>query len=215
MNPKPMKRRPNRNGADVRAMTETTTTTATGRRGREATDRVCVGTVTGARGLKGEVRIRSFTAEPEDVVAYGPVSDKAGKRRFDIHITGRVKGALVARIAGVGDRDAAEALKGTELYVPRSALPEPEVGTYYHADLLGLRVETEDGAELGRVKAVHNFGAGDLLEVAGKGSHGAMLPFTAGVVTVDLRKGLITVAPPAGLLAGDGDDAQGKQPGKG
>jgi len=193
----------------VRAMTGTATTTATGRRGRDAADRVCVGAVAGARGLKGEVRIKSFTAEPEDVAAYGPVSDKAGKRRFEIVVTGRVKGALIARIKGVDDRDAAEALKGTQLYVPRSALPEPEAGTYYHADLVGLRVETGDGADLGVVKAVHNFGAGDMLEVAGKGSRGAMLPFRAGVVTaVDLSAGRITVTPPPGLLAGDDEEKE-------
>lgn len=187
----------------MRAMTGTATTTATGRRGRDAADRVCVGAITGARGLKGEVRIKSFTAEPEDVAAYGPVSDKAGRRGFEIVIIGRVKGALVARIKGVDDRDAAEALKGTELYVLRSALPEPEAGAYYHADLKGLKVETRDGAALGSVKAVHNFGAGDVLEVAGGTGRGFMVPFAAGVVSVDLESGRITVTPPAGLLAGD------------
>jgi len=192
-------------------------TTAAGR-GRDAAGpglggRVCVGAITGARGLKGEVRIKSFTAEPEDVVAYGPVSDKAGRRRFDIRITGRAKGTLVARLAGVDDRDAAEALKGTELYVPRAALPAPEAGAYYHADLVGLRVATADGAELGTVKAVHNFGAGDVIELTGKDSPGAMLPFAAGMVTVDLNAGRITVTPPAGLLIGndDSDDAGDKE----
>lgn len=188
-------------------MTETARTTATGRSGRTAAARVCVGTVTGARGLKGEVRIKSFTADPEAIAAYGPVSDKAGKRRFAIRVTGRIKGALIARLDGIDDRDAAEALKGTELYVQRSALPAPEAGTYYHADLVGLRVETADGSGLGIVKAVHNFGAGDVLELAGKHALGVMVPFTDAVVTaVDLNAGRIMIAPPPGLLGGDGEE---------
>jgi 16S rRNA processing protein RimM len=181
------------------------------RRGRDKSTRVCVGAITGARGLKGEVKIKSFTAEPEDVAAYGPVSDKAGKRRFAIRLTGRTKGALVARLDGVDDRDAAEALKGTELYVARSALPKPDVGSYYRADLEGLKVETADGRALGTVKAVHNFGAGDVLELAGGAGHGLMVPFAAGVVSVDLDTGRITVAPPAGLLSGDGEGEAGKK----
>jgi len=186
------------------AMTGAATAMPAERRGRDKSDRVCVGAVTGARGLKGEVKIKSFTAAPEDVAAYGPLSDKSGKRRFAIRVTGRVKGALIARVKGVDDRDAAEALKGTELYVPRSALPEPEAGAYYHADLEGLTVETADGRALGTVKAVHNFGAGDVLEVAGGAGRGLMVPFRAGVVSVDLAAGRITVAPPAGLFPGDG-----------
>ncbi len=196
------------------AMTGTARATATGRRGRDAggpdsDDRVCVGAVTGARGLKGEVRIKSFTAAPEDVAAYGPVTDKSGKRRFVLRVTGRVKGALIARLDGVDDRDAAEALKGTELYVPRSALPEPDAGTWYHADLVGLRVESADGATLGTVKAVHNFGAGDVLEVTGRALSGVMLPFTDAVVkAVDLGGGRIAVTPPAGLLAEGGGEEE-------
>lgn len=190
-------------------MTKTAGTKATTRGASDAAGRVCVGAVVGARGLKGEVRIKSFTADPEAVAAYGPVTDKAGGRRFVVRVTGRVKGALIAKFDGVEDRDAAEALKGTELYVPRSALPEAGAGTFYHADLVGLGVTTADGEDLGTVKAVHNFGAGDVLETTGKGAPGAMLPFTATVVTsVDLEAGRITVAPPPVLSAGDGGEKE-------
>lgn len=191
-------------------MTKTArTTTAKARRDDAAAGRVCVGAVTGARGLKGEVRIKSFTADPEAIAAYGPVTDKAGGRRFVLRVTGRVKGALIARLDGVEDRDAAEALKGTELYVPRSALPETDASTFYHADLVGLSVTTADGDDLGTVKAVHNFGAGDVLETTGKGAPGAMLPFTDTVVTsVDLEAGRITVTPPPVLSAGDGNEKE-------
>jgi 16S rRNA processing protein RimM len=162
--------------------------------------RVCVGAVTGARGLKGEVRIKSFTAEPEDVAAYGPVMDKSGKRTFRVRVTGRARDQVIARIEGVDDRDAAEALKGTGLYVLRSALPEAEAGTYYHADLIGIEVQTGAGERLGKVKAVHNFGAGDVIEVAATG-RSVMVPFTDKVVTaVNVTKGLIVVDPPKGLL---------------
>lgn len=171
---------------------------------------VCVGAVTGARGLKGDVRIKSFTADPGDVAAYGPVTDETGERSFGIRVTGRSKDQLIARIDGIEDRDAAEALKGTELYVPRSALPETEAGTYYHADLVGLGVETGGGRALGRIKAVHNFGAGDVIEVVADEGRGVMVPFNDRVVTaVDLKNRRVVIEPPKGLLDGGDDDGGG------
>jgi 16S rRNA processing protein RimM len=173
---------------------------------------VCVGVVTGARGLKGEVRIRSFTAEPADIVAYGPVWDKAGERSFRMRITGQSKGQIVANVEGIADRDDAEALKGQELYVPRDALPEPEDEEYYHVDLLGLRAElAEDpsgtGGFLGRVRGVHDFGAGSMIEVDGGPAGVLVVPFTrVAVPVVDVAGGRIVIAPLPGLLGPVSED---------
>lgn len=176
-------------------------------------ERVCIGAIAGVRGLKGEVRIKSFTANPDDIAAYGPVSTEDGERTYRINVTARVKGLIIARLDGIEDRDAAEALKGTRLYVPKSVLPEPDDGDFYHADLIGLKAETEDGETLGTVKAVHNFGAGDIIEIAaepggapGEGKEDLMVPFTLGMVPeVDLSEGRIVVAPPD-VLEADGDN---------
>ena len=173
---------------------------------------VCVGVVTGARGLKGEVRIRSFTAEPADIVAYGPVWDKTGERSFGLRITGQSKGQIVATVQGIANRNAAEALKGQELYVPRDALPEPEDEEFYHVDLLGLRAElTEDpsatGEFLGRVRGVHDFGAGSMIEVDGGPAGVLVVPFTrAAVPVVDVAGGRIVIAPLPGLLGPASED---------
>jgi 16S rRNA processing protein RimM len=158
--------------------------------------RVCLGVITGAHGVRGLVRVKSFAETPEDVAAYGPLSDEEGARAFTLTLTGRSKGALLARIEGVDDRDRAQALKGTRLYAPRAALPPPaEPETYYHADLLGLAVEDRAGRSLGRVAAVHNFGAGDILELDGGGAR--LVPFTRRAVpVVDLEGGRLVVDPP-------------------
>ena len=159
--------------------------------------RVLLGVIVGAHGLRGQVRIRSFTAEPEDVAAYGPLWDGEGARSFALRITGRSSGALIGSIEGVESRDSAEALKGTELYVARARLPEPSADEFYHADLVGLKVEDESGATLGTVKAVHDHGAGPFVEVAsGNDGETRLLPFTrAGVPIVDLAAGRLVVAP--------------------
>lgn len=175
-------------------------------------DRVCIGAIAGARGLKGEVRIKSFTANPDDVAAYGPVSTDDGATSYRINVTAHAKGLVIARLDGIADRDAAEALKGARLYVPKDVLPATGDGDYYHADLVGLRAETEDGEPLGTVKAVHNFGAGDILEIAGGGGEdkdGLMVTFTADTVpVVDLEKGRIVVRPPPVLEAPGEDDGE-------
>jgi 16S rRNA processing protein RimM len=163
--------------------------------------RVCLGAVTGAHGVRGLVRVKAFTAEPADIAAYGPVEDEAGTRRFALEVVGAAKGVVLVRVPGVADRDAAERLKGLRLYVPRAALPEPEEEEYYHADLLGLRVELTDGSEFGRVRAVHDFGAGDSIEVVRADGGTVMVPFTrAAVPVVDLADGRLVVDPPEGLL---------------
>ena len=107
--------------------------------------RVCVGVVTGAHGVRGAVRLKSFTAEPEDVAGYGPLEDERGERRFALRLIGHAKGVLIAAISGIEDRDRAEALRGSRLYLPRSALPPPEEEEYYHTDLIGLDAMLADG----------------------------------------------------------------------
>ncbi len=163
-------------------------------------DRVCLGAVTGAHGIRGLVKVKPFTENPEDVAAYGPVEDESGARRFKLAVSGQHKETVIVQVEGVADRDSAEALRGTRFYVPRSALPEPEDGAYYHADLIGLAVVTVSGEALGRVTAMHDFGAGDLIEYVSVDGASRMLPFTeATVPEVDLAGRRLVVDPPEGL----------------
>ena len=164
--------------------------------------RVVVAAVAGAFGVRGEVRLKSFTAEPEAVAGYGPLTDEAG-RSYELSGLRPVKGGFSVRLSGVATREQADALRGTRLSAPRDALPSLPDDEFYHADLLGLTVADTGGAVIGRVKAVLDHGAGDLLEVAradgGKGT--VLVPFTAAVVpTVDLTAGRIVIDPPDGLL---------------
>ena len=157
---------------------------------------VCLGVITGVHGVRGLVKVKSFTEVPEDVAAYGPLTDEDGERVLTLTVTGRSKDALLVRFEGVADRDQAQALKGTRLYVARDVLPAlDEEQTYYHADLLGLAAEDRDGHPLGRVAAVHNFGAGDILELDGEGRR--LVPFTRQAVpVVDLEGGRLVVELP-------------------
>lgn len=179
-------------------------------------DRVLVGIVLGAQGVRGRVRVKTFTEQPQAIAAYGALSDETGARRFVLRHIGDSRGAALAEIDGVADRDAAEALKGLRLYADRSALPPPEPGEFYHADLIGLRVVEEGGAVLGTVKVVFDFGAGPLLEVALAGRRGtAMLPFTDAVVPkVDLAAGELLAVPPPGLLEPPGPRDDGEREGQ-
>jgi 16S rRNA processing protein RimM len=162
---------------------------------------VCVGVVTGPHGVGGAVRIKSFTARPEDIAAYGPLADESGTQRLDLRLVGAAKGVLIGRLFGVEDRNRAEALRGLRLYLPRAALPPPEEEEYYHADLIGLDAVRADGTPIGRVRAVHDFGAGDTLEIARNGAPPAMVPFTRAVVpAVEIEAGRLVVEPPPGLL---------------
>ncbi|MEM7498439.1 MAG: ribosome maturation factor RimM [Pseudomonadota bacterium] len=158
---------------------------------------VCVGAIAGAFGVQGEVRLKSFCAVAEDVAAYGPVTSEDGARQFKIRITRPVKGGLAARLTGVATREEAEALKGVRLHVARTRLPRLPDDEFYHADLIGLAVQDTGGAPLGRVHAIHDHGAGDVLEVRGEGP-ALLLPFTRWAVpTVDLAAGLLVADPPA------------------
>jgi 16S rRNA processing protein RimM len=165
-------------------------------------DRVCVGAIAGAFGVRGEVRLKSFCAVAEDVAAYGALTTEDGNRSFEVRLTGTVKGGLSARLSGIATKEQADALRGTRLYAPRDALPALPDDEFYHADLIGLVAYDTGGAELGRVAAVLNHGAGDLLELRGKGVKGsALVPFTRAIVpTVDLAAGRLIVDPPEGLL---------------
>ncbi len=147
------------------------------------------------------MRIKSFTARPEDVAAYGPLADQTGCRHLELRLIGAAKGVLIARLPGVEDRNRAEELRGLRLYLPRAALPPPAEDEYYHADLIGLAAVLGDGTPLGQVRAVHDFGAGDTLEIARPGAPPAMVPFTRAVVPiVDLEAGRLVVEPPPGLI---------------
>ncbi|MEE4120880.1 MAG: ribosome maturation factor RimM [Paracoccaceae bacterium] len=166
------------------------------------TGRVCVGAIAGAFGVRGEVRLKSFCAEPESISAYGPLATEDGARRFEVTLIQPVKAGFAARLSGVNSKEAADALRGTRLYADRAALPPPEDGEYYHADLIGLEVRDTGGHLLGTVRAIHDHGAGDLLEIHGPGlKQTVLLPFThEAVPTVDIAGGRIVADPPEGLF---------------
>ena len=165
-------------------------------------DRVCVGAIAGSYGVKGEVRLKSFCAEPEAIAGYGPLSTEDGARRFDVELTGVIKNGFSARLTGISSKEAADALRGVTLFVARDKLPATGDDEYYHADLIGLAVADTGGTTLGRVKAVLNHGAGDILEIDRPGGGASvLLPFTlAAVPTVDLAGGRIVADPPEGLF---------------
>jgi 16S rRNA processing protein RimM len=162
---------------------------------------LCLGIITGAHGIAGQVRVKSFTAEPEAIAHYGVLRDEAGTPRFELDLVGASKGVLIARLKGVSDRNAAESLKGTRLYVRRGDLPEPEADEFYHADLIGLEARLADGAVLGKVAAVHDFGAGASIEIEDAAGKSVMVPFTlAAVPSIDIEGGWLKIVPPAGLF---------------
>ena len=170
---------------------------------------VLVGVVAGARGLRGEVRIRSLTGDPADIAAYGPLSDETGGAPLSVRVTGRSRDQVVVRVDGVEDRTAAEALKGRRLFVPRTAFPDAGEEEYYHVDLIGLRAERGSGESLGTVRAVHDFGAGDVLEIAANGGKALMVPFTrAAVPAIDTAAGRLIVEPPPELPVSDEEDGE-------
>jgi 16S rRNA processing protein RimM len=170
--------------------------------------RVCLGVVGAPHGVRGAVRIKSFTDEPEAIARYGALEDEAGERKFTLRVVGAAKGdgMLIATLSGVADRDRAEALRGLRLYLPRAALPPTDEDEFYYADLIGLGAALQDGTPVGTVIAVHDFGAGDMLEIAREGSAGhrgqpVLVPFTrAAVPVVDVAGRRVVIDPPEGLL---------------
>ncbi len=176
-------------------------------------DLVFVGVVTGARGLKGELRVKTFTAEPDTLFDYGPLYNEDGSQTFGGKITGHAKGQLLARFDGIGDRTGADSLKGVKLFVPRDVLPKLDEDEFYYADLIGLKAELMDGTPFGTIHWVFDAGAGVSLEVnTAEGS--VLVPFTKSAVpVVDTTEGKVVIDPPDGLLEPPGpeasDDANG------
>lgn len=163
-------------------------------------NRICVARIGAAHGVRGEVKLWSFTEDPAAVAQYGPLETQDGTRCFEIEALRAAKDHFVARIAGVNDRDAAEKLRNIELYIPRARLPKiEETDTFYHADLVGLDAVTPEGARVGTVHALHNFGAGDIIEIApAEGGDPLMLPFNETTVPkIDVAARQIVVVPPA------------------
>ena len=170
-------------------------------------NRVLVAQIGAAHGLRGEVRLWSFTEDPMAVKDF--LLESEDGRTFTIEALRPAKNFLVARLAGVSDRSAAEALRNCKLYVARDQLPQPEADEFYHADLIGLAAVATDGSALGTVLAIHNFGAGDLIEIKPERGATVLVPFTDAVVpTVDLAAGRLVVNPPEGAFA-----ARDAQPG--
>jgi len=174
--------------------------------------KVCIGQFAGSHGVRGLVKLRSFTEDPKAVAAYGPLTDDSGRRTFKVTLNGTVKDLWLARVEGIATREQAQELAGVRLYVDRAALPETEdEDEFYHADLIGLRAETTAGEPFGTVLALYDFGGGDVLEIRTEAGATELLPFTrACVPVVDVRGGRVVVDPPAVVEAkpdgaGDGE----------
>ncbi len=180
----------------------------------ENTDMVLVGEIGAAQGLKGEVRLRSYTQDPADVAAYGPLQDEAGAKTIEIERVRVTPKALIARIKGISTREGAQALTGTKLYVARVAMPAANEGEWYVADLIGLEAVDREGAQLGTVVGVHNYGASDIIEIASiDGTASLLVAFTETTVPeVDVdRKRLVLIPPedlPEDLDEESGEDLQ-------
>jgi 16S rRNA processing protein RimM len=161
-------------------------------------ERICVAQIGGAHGIRGEVKLKSFTSDPMAVKDYGPLTTEDGTASFEIEAVRPAKGHLVARFRGVHDRNAAEQLTNLKLFVPRERLAPPGTDEFYHADLIGLSAVTADGTDVGTIVAVHDFGAGDILELRpAAGGTSIMLLFSdAFVPDVDIAGGRITIALP-------------------
>lgn len=169
-------------------------------------ERVCVGKIGAAHGVRGEVRVFAYTEDPLAICGYGALEDESGARKFEVVSARAGNGHLVVRFKGIDDRNVAETLTHTRLFVPRERLPEQQDdGTFYQADLIGLRVETKTGETLGEVIAVPNYGASDLLEIRpAKKGESLLIPFIDEFVPeVDVAGGRIVVDPPAGLFEED------------
>lgn len=162
--------------------------------GESRAETVCLGRIVGAHGVRGIVRVQSYAANPDDLTAYGALSDASGARSFAVSVTGHVKGLLLACIEGVDDRNAAEALRGTDLHIARAALPTTEGEEFYHVDLLGLRAENAEGDALGQVSAIHDHGAGPIVEIQPPDGPSTLVPFTREhVPAIDIEAGRMVV----------------------
>ena len=165
-------------------------------------DMICVGAIAGAFGVRGDVRVKSYCAEPTAIADYGPLFTEDGGQSFSLTLIGPIKNGYSVRIKGVDTKEQADALAGTRLHAPRAALPALPDDEFYHTDLIGLAVFDTGGVELGRVTQVNNHGAGDFIEVEGPQlKNTALVPFTLEAVpTVDLSAGRVVIDPPDGVL---------------
>jgi len=165
-------------------------------------ERICVAQIGGAHGTRGEVRLKSFTADPMAVMDYGALETEDGTATFEIESLRPAKSHWVAQLRDVRDRNAAERLANVKLFVPRDRLPAAETDEFYRADLIGLAAVTTDGRVLGTVVAIHDFGAGDILELRQEGKRDTvMLPFTTATVPViDVAGRRIVIDPPEGVF---------------
>ncbi len=181
-----------------------------------SSDKVIVAAVAGAHGVSGRVKLRTFAEEPASVGTFGPLSDETGERQFDIRVTGSTKGGVIAELSGIRNRDQAEALKGTTLHVDRDRLPDlDDEEDFYQADLIGLEAVHVDGQRLGRVKAVHTLGAGEVLEIQPAlraGRKTLLITFTREAVPeIDLAEGRLPIDPPVEIDARP-EDEEGLDP---
>ncbi len=180
----------------------------------EKAQRILLGRIVAAHGIRGDVVIDSYAGAPGDIGAYGPLSSEDGSKQLTVKVVRVTPKGVVARVAGVADRNGAEALKGTALYVSRDRLPETADDEFYYADLAGLRADNEAGERIGSVVAMQNYGAGDLLEVRLDGQTiTELLPFTdAFVPVVDVAGGRVVVVMPASTPGDDedGDSEEGE-----
>lgn len=171
-----------------------------------AVAQICVARIGAPHGVRGAVKLWTFTQEPLAVMRYGPLATKDGARCFEIADAREARDHLVAMLKGIATREDAERLNGVELYVPRARLPATEADEYYHADLIGLAAVDKNNAPIGRVVAIHNFGAGDIIEIAPPDGPTLLLPFTDAVVpSVDLAAGQVVIEMPQ-EIEGDGPD---------
>ena len=169
---------------------------------------ICVARIGAAHGVRGAVKLWTFTEDPLAVLRYGALATKDGARQFEVTHAREAKGHLVATLKGIATRDDAERLNGIELYIARDKLPATDEDEYYHADLIGLAAVNAADEPLGHVTAIHNFGAGDIIEIAPPRGAAMLLPFTNAVVpTVDLAGGRVVIVLPAEIERDDAADA--------
>lgn len=175
--------------------------------------RILLGEISGAHGIRGELLVRSYAGEPQDIAAYGPLEDESGARTVTLSVVRVTPKGVIARVAGVDDRTAAEKLKGLKLYVERAKLPKANEDEFYHADLIGLQVTDPGGVEIGAIIGVPNYGAGDLLEVRLKDSKQTeLIPLTkACVPSIDFDRGVAVVIMPVLSADEEGDEEQGDE----
>ena len=180
--------------------------------GSDPEGKVCIAQIGAAHGVRGEVRVKLFSDDPQSLIQYGALETADGSRRFEIETARFAKTVYVCGIKGLRNRDEAEALNGTRLYVSRDKLPELDEEEFYHSDLLGLEARLETGDVLGTIVGIPDFGAGDLLDIVPKRGKGVYIPFTREAVpVVNIAEGYVTVIPPEGLLDDADADERAKE----